>query len=65
MRIHTKEKPLSCSIGDRSLSKPWSLKRHMRIHTGEKLFKCSICDQARSQEFTMGGAVLDVDTKLK
>ena len=45
-RIHTDERPYSCSKCDYKCSTWSSLKTHVRIHTGEKPFRCSKCDKA-------------------
>ena len=43
MRIHTGEKPYSCSLCDMRFTNPSGLKKHMRIHTGEKPYCCFQC----------------------
>ncbi|XP_040177139.1 zinc finger protein 182-like [Rana temporaria] len=45
-RMHTSEKPFSCSACEKSFVKKSQLVRHQRIHTGEKPFSCSECEKS-------------------
>ena len=52
-RIHTGDKPISCSQFDYKCSTSNNLKQHERIHSGDKPFGCSQCDYKTSDKGTL------------
>jgi KRAB domain-containing zinc finger protein len=51
-RVHSGEKPYSCSQCSKSFARSSSLQVHLRIHSGEKPYSCVKC----SKSFTTDGS---------
>lgn len=49
MRTHTRERPHTCTICNKTFSRVFLLQFHMRTHTGEKPFSCTYCDKTFRQ----------------
>lgn len=52
-RIHSGERPYSCSHSEASFARNHDLKRHMRTHTSAKPFVCQKCNKSFSRNDAM------------
>lgn len=53
MRLHSGEKPYTCSVCQKTFRHSNTIKRHMRTHTGEKPFSCVYCNKTFCHKHTM------------
>ena len=52
-KIHTEEKPLQCSICDKTIRDQGDLMAHARLHAVEKPFHYSDCDKDFSNNYIL------------
>ncbi|XP_056265565.1 gastrula zinc finger protein XlCGF7.1-like isoform X2 [Pseudoliparis swirei] len=46
MKIHTRERTLSCQVCKKTFKHSGSVQRHLLTHTREKPFSCSVCEKS-------------------
>ncbi|XP_052357065.1 protein krueppel-like [Oncorhynchus keta] len=52
-KIHSQEKPHSCSYCDKAFKQLSNLKLHQRIHSDQKPYACSYCDKTFRAQGTL------------